>query len=98
MNALPRFFLAAAAALTCTITPALAVEDTAPVDTKSILQALKTIKEQQTANTKSQKGRFIQEASTAASNPSRAMELWEEAVRATQFQGVSKENAQWKEW
>jgi len=75
-----------------------AVEDGAPVDAKQILATLKSMKDQQAAQTKSNRTKFMQEAAAAASNSARAMELWEEAVRATQFQGVPKENAQFREW
>src|SRR3954468_23527270 len=93
---LPRL-LFTAAGLACAAT-ALALEDNAPIDAKPILEALRTIKSQQEATIKTSKQRFIQEATAAAANPARAAELWEEAVRATQFQGVPKENAQFKDW
>jgi hypothetical protein len=94
---LPRLLFTTAAGLACAAT-ALALEDNAPIDAKPILEALRTIKSQQEATIKTSKQRFIQEATAAAANPARAAELWEEAVRATQFQGVPKENAQFKDW
>jgi hypothetical protein len=97
MMLLPRLLFTTAAGLACAAT-ALAVEDTAPVDAKIILESLHTIRGQQEATIKASKQRFIQEASAAAANPTRAAELWEEAIRATQFQGVPKENLQFKDW
>ena len=41
---------------------------------------------------------MYQEAVAAAGNPAKAMELWEEAVRVTQFSGLSRESLQFKEW
>ncbi|HEV7405591.1 MAG TPA: hypothetical protein VGO11_21780 [Chthoniobacteraceae bacterium] len=93
----PRLLLTTAAGLACAAT-ALAIEDTAPIDAKPILEALRTIKNTQETTIKTTKARFIQEAQAAAANPAKAAEYWEEAVRATQFQGVPKENAQFKDW
>lgn len=94
---LPRLLCTAAAGLACTAS-ALALEDLAPVEAKPILEALRTLKNQQENTIKTSKQRFIQEAIAAAANPARAAELWEEAIRATQFQGVPKEDAQFKDW
>jgi hypothetical protein len=63
-----------------------------------MLQTIQTIKEQQSQQSKTTKAKAIQEALAAASSTARAVELYEEAVRATQFQGVSKENAQFRQW
>lgn len=72
--------------------------DSAPVDARDLLQSLKTLREQQAAQEKANKARFTQEAASAASNTARAVELWEEAVRATQFQGAARESAQFRDW
>jgi hypothetical protein len=97
MMLLPRLLFTAAAGLACAAS-ALAIDDVAPVDTKTILESLRTLKTQQETTVKTTKNRFIQEAAAAAANPARAAELWEEAIRATQFQGVPKENLQFKDW
>lgn len=94
---LPRLLLTSAAGLACAAT-ALAIEDTAPIDAKPILEALRTIKSTQDATIKTSKQRFINEAAAAAADPVRAAGLWEEAIRATQFQGVPKENVAFKDW
>jgi hypothetical protein len=77
---------------------ALALEDGPPVELNMILKSLQAMKEQQSTTMKAVRQRAMQDAAAAAGNPARAIELWEEAVRATQFQGVAKENAQYKEW
>lgn len=97
MMPLPRLLCTTAAGLACAAS-ALAVEDLAPVDAKPLLEALRTIKTQQETTIKTTKQRMIQEAAAAAANPAKAAELWEDAVRATQFQGVPKEDAQFKAW
>jgi hypothetical protein len=97
MMPLPRLIFTTAAGLGCAAS-ALAVDDAAALDARPMLEALRTIKTQQETSVKATKQRFIQEAAAAASNPARAAELWEEAIRATQFQGVPKENLAFKEW
>lgn len=83
---------------TAIATPLRAAEDAPPVDMAQILTALKALKDQQVQQSKSQKLRALQDVTAAASNPARAAEIWEEAVRATQFAGASKEGAQFREW
>lgn len=95
----PRFSAAVAMAFATAIaTPLQAAEDAPPVDMAQILTALKALKDQQVQQSKSQKLRALQDVTAAASNPARAAEIWEDAVRATQFAGASKEGAQFREW
>ena len=68
------------------------------MDMAQILQALKALKTQQVQQSKSQKMRALQDVTAGASNPTKAADMWEEAVRATQFAGSSKEGAQYREW
>ncbi len=86
-------FIVSAAAL-----PLRAAEDAPPVDMAQILQALKGLKTQQVQQSKAQKLRALQDVTAAVNNPARAAEIWEDAVRATQFAGASKEATQFREW
>src|SRR4051794_37293121 len=73
-------------------------QDAASVDIKQMIQALHAIREQQTAQIKTQKQNALQQINAVANSPERALQFWEEAVRATQFDGMAKENAQFKAW
>ncbi len=77
---------------------ALAVDDAPAVDVRTMLQTLQTMKEAQTQQAKASKTRAFQEAQAAAGNPTRAADLWEEAVRSTRFEGAAKESAQFRDW
>ncbi len=79
--------------------PALrAQQDAPPVDIGQLLQALRALRDQQTAMLQSQKQTAMQQISSAAGSPERAIQLWEDAVRATQFDGMAKEGAQFRAW
>ncbi len=75
-----------------------AQQDGPPVDVQQLLQALKGLKEQQVAQAKAIRQKAIQDISGAAASGSVAASAWEEAVRQVQFQGASKEGAQFREW
>lgn len=75
-----------------------AIDDGPPIDIRSAIEALEKIKDAQGKQLSSQRARAIQEATAAAADAGRAVNLWEEAIRATQFQGVSKEGAAWRDW
>ncbi|MGV3530980.1 MAG: hypothetical protein ACO1QR_01320 [Chthoniobacteraceae bacterium] len=85
-------------AIATTLSLPVQAQDAPAVDMAQILQALKALKTQQVQQTKSQKMRALQDVSAGASNPSKAADMWEEAVRATQFAGSSKEGEQYREW
>ncbi len=73
-------------------------QDAAAVDIKQMIQALRTIREQQTAQIKTQKQNALQQVNAVANSAERALQFWEEAIRATQFDGMAKENAQFRAW
>lgn len=76
----------------------LAQSDAPPVDIGQLLQALRTMREQQAAQMKTQKQTAIQQVNAAASSADRAVAMWEDAVRAVQFDGMAKEGAQFRAW
>lgn len=79
--------------------PALRAQQDAPaVDVGQLSQALRAIRDQQAAQLKTQKQNAIQQISGVANSPERAIQFWEEAVRATQFDGMAKEGAQFRAW
>jgi len=81
------------------VSPALhAQQDTAPIDVNQLLQALRALRDQQTTQLKAQKQTAIQQISAAAGSPEKSIQLWEDAVRATQFDGMTKEGAQFRAW
>ncbi len=80
-------------------TPALhAQQDAPPVDIGQLLQTLRALREQQTSQLRTQKQAAIQQLASVASSPEKSVQLWEEAVRATQFDGMAKEGAQFRAW
>ncbi len=76
-----RFRLAAGALLAAFVPSSHAVEDTAPPDVSSIIQSLKTLREQQAAQEKSLRQKAMQEIAAAAASPTQAAALWEQAER-----------------
>ncbi len=77
---------------------ALAQKDGPAVNPAEILRSLKTMREQQSQQIKLTRQKALQQAQAAASDSGRALEMWEDAVRATQFDGVSREAAQYRDW
>ncbi len=73
-------------------------QDASPVDTASLLRELHRIRDQQTVQSKQTRQTALQHVTAAAGNAERAVALWEEAVRAVQFNGAPKENAGFREW
>jgi hypothetical protein len=78
--------------------PALRAEDAPAVDINQMIQALRAIREQQTTQIKNQKQSALQQINAVAGSPERSIQFWEEAVRATQFDGMAKEGAQFRAW
>lgn len=78
--------------------PLHAQQDAPPVDVGQLLQALRTLREQQTVQVKTQKQNALQQISAVANSPERAILFWEEAIRTTQFDGMTKEGAQFRAW
>lgn len=77
---------------------AATVEDGPPVNARQMLQDLQKLNDTQTTSVKSRKLAALQAAQAAAANPAKAVELWEGAVQAMQFQGLSHDSLQFKEW
>jgi len=80
------------------IATAAAQQDAPAPDIAQMLQALKGLRDQQAQQIKSTKQRALQEAQAAAASPTAASTAWVEAIRQTQFDGVEKEGAQFREW
>ncbi len=78
-------------------TAALA-QDTPPVDTSAMLTSLQQLKEKHEASTKAQQDKLIEEFAAAGANNSTAIAFYEDAIRATQFEGQNRENAQFRDW
>jgi hypothetical protein len=102
MSSLPHFRPLAAAVSVALLSslpslPAFA-EDAPPVDVAQILKQLKGLKDQQAQSMKTSKMKALQQAQAAASDPGKALEMWEEAVRMTQFAGVSRESSAFHDW
>lgn len=77
---------------------AVAAGDGPPVDVKTMLDTLHTLKEKQEVSAKAQLARVVGDFYHAASSNAAAIDFYEEAIRATQFQGQSRENAQFRDW
>lgn len=92
----PRIRLALATFLAVT-TPAFS-QDAPPVNTAEILAVLRQLREAQTTQVRTARQTAIQQAQAGAASGERAVAFWEDAVRVTQFQGVARENAAFREW
>ena len=92
---LPAAFLA----LLLPLAPVLAeTGDAPPIDAASLLKELHRIRDQQSASSKQTRQTALQQINAAASSPERGLLMWEEAVRAVQFDGQAKEGAAFREW
>ena len=90
-----RFILPAFLTLAAALAPA---QDAPPIDPTKLLEALKALKEQQTVTAKTSRQKLLQAAQAGAATPAAATAAWVEAIRQTQFEGVEKEGAQFREW
>lgn len=79
-------------------TTAVAAEDGPPVDVKTMIETLHKLKEKQEVSAKTQLARVVGDFYHAASSNAAAIDFYEEAIRSTQFQGQSRENAQFRDW
>ena len=87
------FLLAAVLAV-----PGARAQDGQAVNIGEMLQQLRQLREQTALKTKADKQRAIQEVSAAAASGEGAVNAWEKAVMATQFDGVAKEATAFKAW
>lgn len=94
MRSLPFVF-----SLFAAIAPAFSqVQDAPAVDVATLLKELSRIREQQTVQAKQTRQTALQQINAAAASGERAVAMWEEAVRAVQFDGAPKENAGFRDW
>src|SRR5260370_5008488 len=73
-------------------------QDAPPVDVAKLLKDLSSVQQQQTTQGKATRQAAIQKISAVVNNPAAALELWEEAIRATQMEGAGKEATQFHAW
>ena len=101
MSSLPRSRFTSAlillAAAACSL-PVRAAEDAPAVDAAQMLQALRQLREQSTVQAKAGKLKIIQELTAAAASGEAAVQMWEKAIMATQFDGLNKEQTAFKAW
>ena len=95
LRLLPLFFTLLATAAPPSPAP---VQDAAPVDTANLLKELHQLRDKQTTQSKQSRAAALQQINAAAASADRAVAMWEEAVRAVQFDGAPKENAAFRDW
>lgn len=78
--------------------PAQTTDNTPPVNAAQMLQALQVLRDQQAATVKASKQQIIAQVTAAASSPEKAVALWFEAVRMTEFEGAGHESTQFMAW
>jgi len=86
------------APLLLTISISASAQDAAPVDVNSVLTTLKTIKKKQADTSKADKARLAQVFQTTAGDPGASITYYEEAIRATKFEGQNRESTQFQAW
>ena len=78
--------------------PCARAQDGQTVNIGEMLQQLRQLRETTATKTKADKQKAIQEVSAAAASGEGAVNAWEKAVMATQFDGVTKEQTAFKAW
>ena len=78
--------------------PCARAQDGQTVDIGQMLQQLRQLRETTATKTKADKQKAIQEVASAAASGESAVNAWEKAVMATQFDGVAKEQSAFKAW
>ena len=78
--------------------PCAHAQDGQTVNIGEMLQQLRQLREVTATKTKADKQRAIQEVTAAAASAEGAVNAWEKAVMATQFDGVTKEATAFKAW
>jgi hypothetical protein len=73
-------------------------QDSAKIDTASILNALKTIKQKHEEFEKKDKTSLLQQINAAAASVMAAVNYYQDAVRSTRFNGQNRETTQFNEW
>jgi hypothetical protein len=98
MRSLPRFLPAVAVSLALLVPARAEVSDAPPVDTANLIKELAKLREAQTVQSKTARQTALQQVNSAAASAERAVAVWEDAVRAVQFNGAPKEGAGFREW
>ncbi|MEQ1860927.1 MAG: hypothetical protein ABMA13_13410 [Chthoniobacteraceae bacterium] len=75
-----------------------AQQDAPAIDPAQLLQALQALKDQQTLQAKTSRQAVLKAAQAGAASGPAAASAWIEAVRQTQFEGVEKEGAAFRDW
>lgn len=73
-------------------------QDAPPLDPAKLLEALKALRDQQAVQSKTARQSVLKAAQAGAASGPAAAASWIEAVRQTQFEGVEKEGAAFREW
>jgi hypothetical protein len=84
--------LALAPAAFCTIT------DAQPVDSAAMIEALTKLRKSQEESVGTMHSRILQMIESAAASPSASWTLYQEAVKAVQFDGQEKEGTKFRDW
>lgn len=75
-----------------------AAQDAPAIDPAKLLEALKSLKDQQATQAKTARQNVLKAAQSGAASGPAAAAAWMEAVRLTQFEGAEKEGAQFRDW
>jgi len=73
-------------------------QDAAPVDVTSVLTTLKNIKKKQVDGSKADKATLAQTFMTKANDNGASVVYYEEAIRATKFEGAGRETTLFQAW
>lgn len=73
-------------------------DDASPVDPKAILLELKQLEVKQSQTSKFQVNKILQDFSAASSSDGAAIAFYEQAVKATAFEGGKREQTNFQEW
>jgi predicted Zn-dependent protease len=82
----------------CAVLPALHAQDAPPVNADELLQSLEKLRSTQESTLQTSFSRIIQTFRQGASSPTAAWELYQEAVKATRFTGLTRDNSQFRDW
>ena len=91
-------YLTAIVALAFHGIPARAQQDANPVDVSTVLKDLSNIKKVQEDGSKATKLKLAQQFLTTAGDTGAAVNYYKEAIRATKFEGISRESTQFQQW
>lgn len=88
----------AALSLVSATTAAPQPSDAPPVDTEAVMKALRDIQEKNETTLRSALQKAINDFRNAGALPSRAVDLYEDATKATEFAGRNLQQTQFQEW